>query len=248
MIDPVLEINPEAKEPNEYFKLLKSSTLRVDEKALMASLDVIAEHILQAKKIGQVAFLRKLAFTGDVLLKEQILYQSGFKDFVLIDDIKKYIDKVKPVNSVKIIELERYPRAIPWEAMSNIAKAQDLGLFTDFCVIFTDFSDADYKTPEEKKMVARNRDPVVFGFFKDSDTGQKHDRFYLIADWEDETCDLTFSKLIDRMQSDGIKNASKKIGQDAAYIQGLIGQTLKDTEKEAKPKHKPFWSRFKWLK
>jgi hypothetical protein len=244
----LIEINENATEPNEYFKLLKSNTLKVDPKALEAALATIAEHILQAKKIGQKAFLRRLAFTGDVLLKEQILYQAGFKDYVLIEDIKRYIDKVKPANSVKIIELERYPRAIPWEAMQRIAKAQELKLFTDFCVVFTDFSDQDYKTPKDKEVVARNRDPIVFGFFKDDETGEKHHRFYMVADWEDETCDLTYPKLVDRMQSQGIKHPGKQISQDAAYIQGLIGQTLQETSKETGVKKKNFWSRFPWLK
>lgn len=246
-METLIEINPDAKEPNEYFKLLKESALQVDVESLKSALYVIAEHILQAEKIGQKSFLRKLAFTGDTLWKEQILFQSGFKQFVMIEDIKKYIDNVKPKNSVKIIELERYPRAIPWEAMQKISKAQELNLFSDYCVVFTDFTDADYKTPEEKKMVARNRDPVVFGFFKDDETGQKHERFYMLADWEDDTCDLTFNKLVDRMAATGIKNPSKAISQDAAYIQGLIGKTLQETATPEK-KQKSFWGKFKWLK
>lgn len=241
-----ITINEDAKEAKDYFKILKASTSKIDEAEIQGALDQIAEHLIKAESIGQKSFRRRLAFTGDVLLKEQFLFHRGFKDFVLVEDIKKYIDKVKPANSVKIIELERYPRVIPWECMERIAKAQSFNVFSDFCVVFTDFSDNDYKTEEEKKLVARNRDPVVFGYFIDKQTGDKHDRFYLITDWEDEYCDLTFSKLIQEMSAKGIKSPSKQIGQDALYIQGLIGKAMDDTTD--KVKKKSFWSKFKWLK
>ncbi len=241
-MDAKLEINPDAKEPNEYFKLVKGSLQDIDADALQASLSIIAEHILHAQKIGQTSFLRRLAFTGDVILKEQVLFANGIKSFVSGEDVKRYLDTIKPVNSVKVIELERYPRAIPLDCMIEIEKVQALGIFTDYFVLFTDFTDTVYKTPQEKALVERNRDPIVFGYFQDAETGHKHDRYYFITDWVDQYCDLTFPNLIARMECEGIRRPKQFIGQGSDYIQTLVQRTLRDTM--APSKKKSFWK--KW--
>lgn len=249
-MDHLIQINQDAKEPNEYFKLLKAQKQVFDVTTVQNQLNIIAEHLLVAKDIGQTSFVRQLAFMGDTLLKEQILYSHTIREFILIEDIKRYIDLVKPKNSVKLIELDRYPRAIPMNCMKDIAEAQELGVFTEFHVVFTDFSDKDYKTPEEKKVVDQNRDPIVFGVFIDKDTGRKHQRAYVITEWEDEHCDLTLNKMVKVLSDNGVKNPAKVISQDAAYIQGLIGKTLDDTaSKKPKENYRSKFNRlFKWLK
>ncbi len=142
--------------------------------------------------------------------------------------MKHLLDKTK---HIKIIELERYPRVIPLAQMDAIQKAKDLGIFDEFCVVFSDYTGEDYKTPEEKAAVARNRDPVVFGYFRHKVTAIKHDRFYFITDWEDEYCDLTFGKMIEKMSAAGIKKPAHEIGTDAAYVQELVTMTLEDMSK-----------------
>ena len=248
-----LEVNPDAIEPKDYFKILKGKTCEIELGGIEKALETIARHILTAKQIGQETFIRKLAFSGNVLLKEQILYQEGFKKFVLLDDIKHYIDNVKPANSVKIIELERYPRAIPLICMETVAKTQKKNLFDKYCVVFTDLSNAEWKTPKEKAVVTRNRDPIIFGFYLDEETGHKHDRFYYVTDWEDKMCHLTFDKMVNAMKIDHkIKNPVKEISTGEDYIQTLFDETLKETSKvkdeEKKDEKKDFWSYFPWLK
>lgn len=228
----IIEVNEDALEPSEYFKILKGKLEGINEEELQRSLNYVADQILAAKRVGQKSFLRQLSFTGDALLKEQILLSRGIKDYVLRDDIKQFILNVNPKNSIKIIELERYPRAIPLEVLQKISEVQTLNLFDDYCIVFTDLTNEDYSTPEEKKFVARNRDPIVFGFFRDPQTGKSHDRFYFIADWEDEHCDLTFSKLIDKMSKQGFKKPGNEISNDHNYLQNLIKSSLKETEEK----------------
>jgi hypothetical protein len=228
MTDETVKVNPEAIEPHEYFAVLKESVKAVDADALQSQLSVVAEHLIRAKALGQKNLLNQLAFTHDVIVREMKLLAAGLARFVYQDDVKHLLDKTK---HIKIIELERYPRVIPIEQMAAIQKVKDLGVFDEFCVVFSDYTGEDYKTPEEKATVARNRDPVVFGYFRHKVTAIKHDRFYFITDWDDEYCDLTFGKMIEKMAALGIKKPDHEIGTDAAYVQELVTMTLEDMNK-----------------
>lgn len=222
-----VSVNLEAIEPKDYFTVVKSKIGNVDKESLQNQLSTIAEQILEAKKIGQKKYLEQLVFAYTCIIKEQALAAAGYTKYVYKDDVKLFIDKITPANSVKIIELDRYPRAIPLTVMQELSKVQAMNIFDDYCVVFTDFTDADYKSSEEMKTVERNRDPIVFGYFKHKDTGLKHDRFYYVADWEDEYCELTFTKMIEKMTNTmGMVDPEKEIKQDPEYLQEIINSTL----------------------
>lgn len=238
----IAEINEKAIEPNEYFKVLKGGLKKTELTALQKQLDIIAEHIVLARNVGQKNFLKKLSFSYETIIKEQLLFTKGYKEFVFKDDVRQFLDKVTPKNSVKIIELERFPRSIPVANLKKIQEAQDLNIFDDYAVVFTDFTKDKHQTSADKKTIARNRDPIVFGYFEDKKENYYHDRFYFITDWEDEYCDLTFTKMIDKMSKQGIKNPKKEISTDHEYIMELIN-SFKSEEKEPEIKSETFWSK-----
>lgn len=186
-------------EPIEYFKNLKTNLKDAELEMFQKQMKVISEQIILSKQIGQDNLLNKLSFTYKVIAKEQQAFSAGYTKYLLKDEILKFLNVVKPKNSVKIIELKRYPRPIPMDALQLIDKAQKLEIFDDFFVVFTDFTDNNYESEKDKEMIQRNRDPVVFGWFKNDIAGFKHDRMYLIADWIDDHCDLDFSRLIEKM-------------------------------------------------
>jgi signal recognition particle subunit SEC65 len=249
-----VDINPDAMEPHEYFKILKTKKQDAYEEALQTQLNAVASYIIKAKELGQKSLLEKLSFTYEVIIKEQKLLAHGVKTFVYQKDVKAYLDKA---DNLRIIELSRYPRFIPVENMEAIKKVQDLGIFEDFCIVFTDYSEDDYKTEAEKAKVARNRDPIVFGHFQHKETGIKHDRLYFITDWEDEECDLTFPDLIKKMADAGFKDADHQLATDNAYINEIIRSTMDDMSKPMShsfaisrvDEPKSFWERLKiWKK
>ncbi len=221
-------IDTKAIEPHEYFKVLKSNRKKITIEALQNQLNLIAHHIISANKVGQTSLVERLAFTHEVLIKEQTLVANNFNGFVYEDDLKKFLDGV---DNIMTIELSRYPRFIPEENINEIERAKKLNIFDEFCVVFTDFSGKDHKTEKEKEKVARNRDPVVFGYFRNKNKGIKHDRFYFITDWEDDDCDLTFCELIQKMEKSGIKHASHNIETTPNYLDELIKITLDDINK-----------------
>jgi len=236
-----IAVNKDAIEPKDYFKILKSNVKKSVKEKLEAQLEALGAQIIHAREVGQKNFLERLSFCYDTVLKEQSLLAQGVDRFVYKEDVKSFLDVVEPKNSIKIIELERYPRSIPLDNLKQIQDVQKLGIFDDYCVVFTDLTGQDYQTPKEKAFVAKNRDPIVFGYFKDMPTATQHERFYFITDWEDEYCDLTFTKMIERMGEAGIKNPEHTIGVDHKYLADIVSE-IRSGGKEDK-KSKSFWER-----
>lgn len=222
-------------EPHEYFAELKTNLKDAQKAEFESQMATIKEQILAASEIGQKTFLHRLSFTHEVIKKEQELLAYGISKYMLRDDITKFLDKVVPKNSIKIIELDRYPRPIPLDVMTKIKEVKELGIFDDFFIVFTDFTDNTYETPEEKKMVERNRDPVVFGWFKLDKPNFKHDRVYYVADWIDEYCDLDFAQLVKKMSESGFKAPGEikpgKITIDDSKISDIVKNSYNDMNK-----------------
>lgn len=225
-----IEVNENAIEPNEYFKVLKGSRKKQTNDKLQAQLRALGEHIIAAKSVGQKSFLEKLSYGYSAIIKEQQILAHGYDTFVYTDDVKKLIENVKPKNSVRIIELDRYPRSIPLHCLKKIKEAKDLNLFDEYVVVFTDLSgksSEDYQTGTEKEFVKRNKDPIVFGMFRHETTQLTHERLYFICDWEDELCNLTFSKLIEALSKDhDISNPERKIGYDEKYLNEIVHDVM----------------------
>jgi hypothetical protein len=225
-------VNTEAVEPTEYFRVLKSKVDETTAKYLQDQLDVIAAQIVAAKEVGQQSFLNILSFAYQTIIKEQILLANGINKFVDKEDVKTFLDKVQPQNSIKVIDLSRFPRAIPLKVLKDIKHAQDLNIFDEFLVVFTDLQNLIKQDEATKEFINRNRDPVVFGIFKHDKIGIDHDRFYYITDWEDEYCDLTFPRMIQKMQKVGISNPEGTIGTDKKYVQEIVEHTMQELNKK----------------
>ncbi|QSM00774.1 hypothetical protein YerA41_073 [Yersinia phage YerA41] len=217
-------------EPDEYFNRLKGCLTESQIDVLNQKLEVVYSHLESARKNGQHKLIQTLVFNGKSILREIKASSVGFSRYVNKDDLKKFIDLIKPRDSVKIIELERYPRIIPEDASAKLKLAKDNNLFDTYYVVFTDYTGKDYSTPEEKKIIQRNRDPILLGVYDDPILGDKGDRFYLIADWVDEYCDLTFDKMITEMTKVGI-DVTKAVG-DISNPEKLLNEYLKSVPKE----------------
>lgn len=184
-------------DPNEYFSYIKSKKQVCNDEFLDKFYNVIEEQLSKAVAIKQNAMVKKLAFTLKTVEKEHTLSKYGIDTFVYKDDIQEFIKMVEN-KVVKIIDLEFYPRTIPDEVYEKLKELQDNKVFDNYYVVFTDY------TNEAGKAVAverRRKDPILFGTFEKKIDGiwNIHDRFYYIADWEDEYCDLTLSKMVTEM-------------------------------------------------
>lgn len=239
------KVTGEPIEPSVYFQQLKEKLTPVQYDELEKGLLYYAEQIKLAEGNGQESLLSSLRFGANTILKEIELLSIGIDTYILRDDLDKTVQLIEPKGSVKVIELERFPRIIPPEPSAEIARVRELGIFDKFCVVFTDFTGKDYATPEEKKIIERNKDPIVFGYFQNNEVSyiDLSTRFYFITDWEDEFCDLTLDKLSKIMIDKQVTTNPTFTVEDAKGI--IQTHLLNNQKKEGIEEPSSFFKRLK---
>lgn len=190
-------INEMELSPKEYFERIKDKKNTITSEQLEKVYENCLELANKYYATGQVRGLRKILFCMESLEKEKKLLNLGISTFIYRDDIDFYIDEVakkRPdfqTRPVKSIDLERYEREIPDEVVDIISKTKDI--FDRMYVVYTDYTG---KAERQIEAVKKEKDPILFGVFLDSENKVCVDRFYYLADWEDEYCDLTLDKMV----------------------------------------------------
>lgn len=179
--------------PSQYFDYLKDAKNTITVEALRNSFDVFIKLADKYQKLGQVESFKKLCFLADTLVKEEKLIEMGITTYVYKDVVEDYIENVAD-KIVKIIELSRYMREVPDELVDVVEKTKDI--FDQFYVVFTDYTGKEERKIEKER---RDKDPILFGVFKNNTTVS--DRFYFLGDWVDEYCDLTLDKMVEQYKA-----------------------------------------------
>ena len=176
--------------PSQYFDRLNEAKQEISSERLKTSYKKFKELGKKYEKSGQKEAYNKLLYLAEVMKKEEQLIEMGVTTFIYKDTIEDYITKVAD-KTVKIVELSRYMREIPDEIVDTIAKVKDI--FDELYVVFTDYTGKEERKVEKER---RDKDPILFGVFKNN--AVVADRFYFLGDWVDEYCDLTLDKFIDQ--------------------------------------------------
>ena len=179
--------------PSQYFDYIKGAKKTITTDALKNSYEVFVKLAEKYNKLGQKESLKKLCFLADTLIKEEKLIELGITTYIYKDVIEDYIESVA-AKTVKIVELSRYTREIPDELVETVEKTKPL--FNEFYVVFTDYTGKEERKVEKER---RDKDPILFGVFKDNNNVA--DRFYFLGDWVDEFCDLTLDKLVEEYKN-----------------------------------------------
>lgn len=179
-------------DPKTYFNKLKRSRKKNTVEELNKIYDFSISLLDKYISVGQIKGARKIIFQLEVIKKELDLVNNGVDTFVYRDDLEEYIDDVSD-KAVKIIELENYERDIPEDIASKIAVLKSKKIFTDYYIVFTDYTGKYERRVEEER---KDKDPIIFGAFTDESAGCVCERFYYLGDWEDQYCDLTLDKLL----------------------------------------------------
>lgn len=218
-------------EPKEYFEYLKSRVSTVTLDSLIEQNKTVDREITKADSVGAKNVTHKLSVLREIIIKEKLLVEMGLTKYVDRADVLKFIDNVKPANSVRIVEIQKYPRIIPEDNALQIKQFLDVGVFDEIVIVYTDFTDEDPHDKESRETVARNRDPIAFGIFRNPDINFVHDRLYFITDWEDEFCDLTFARMIEKMSKMGIKDPDKDLTAAVDQIVARSKNEIKATQR-----------------
>ncbi|MGF0347651.1 hypothetical protein ACQR3P_28840 [Rhodococcus sp. IEGM1300] len=176
--------------PTEYFEQVKAKQETLTDVALHEFYNNSLKLFHKYQTTGQTRAMEKLAFYIDNVPKERELLSMGFDRYVHQDDVTMFLDNVSD-RVIKITDLASYERDIPNDIAANIELTRHL--FDEYYVVFTDY------TGEAERKVAvhrRDKDPILFGAFKDQRKRHISNRFYFLGDWEDEYCDLTFDRFV----------------------------------------------------
>ena len=180
----------------QYFEKVKSSLNKSQTQELLIAIDRMRVEIQKAHIAGQVVLVNELKFTLEAMTKELYAASCGYDQYIDRATLQDFLENVMPKNVIKSSDLARYNRIIPDVNLAEIQRCKSLGLFDEFVVIFTDLNDKFVKENMSIQQINKNRDPVVLGYFYNKEYNMKYDRYFLITDWEDEFCDLTFNKMI----------------------------------------------------
>lgn len=183
--------------PKFYFKYVKKKLKPLQRLKMDSRMKRVEKSWETMMKNGQDALAQKTLNWLEVQTKESAIYAKGVKFFIDKEDLDKFKNKIKE-GRISDTRFESYTRHIPDDVLKR--KKEVESAFDEFW-IYHYFSpkQADVKdmSPlEEEKM----RDPILFGKLRNSN------RFYFIADWEDEFCTLTFDELLDELDIDNGEN------------------------------------------
>ena len=191
--------------PQQYFDAVKSRKQNMTDEKLCAVYDNCLTLLNKYYITGQRVGMEKLLFHLDCIEKEREIVSMGIDTFVYRDDIEFYIEEVAE-SVVKIIDIESYEREIPDDVVNIVSRVKDK--FDQLYIVFTDYTgNAERKVEEER----RRKDPILFGTFQDEKSRSINDRFYYLADWVDEYCDLTLDKMVNEVRKNSGKNIEHKI-------------------------------------
>lgn len=186
----------EEMNPQQYFDIVKSRKHRITDADLLQVYDNCLDLLNKYVITGQVKAIKKLLFHLDCIEKERKIIEIGINTFVYRDDIEEYIDNIAK-DTVKIIELENYEREIPDSICDLIQQVRPL--FDQMYVIFTDYTGSMERQVAKER---REKDPILFGTLQNKESKTIIDRFYYIADWEDQYCHLTLDKMVNEMRKE----------------------------------------------
>lgn len=174
------------------FKYIKSKFGMLENLVMKRRLDKLEKAFYQAVDNGQEALGEKLIKEMARETKESVLYAKGIKYFVEKDDIWKHKNDIQG-GHISDTPFESYTRVIPKDVIKK-KKAVE-GLFDGFVILHYYEEEIENKRSKKQKMSSEEknkmRDPILFGWVKETS------RWYFIADWEDEYCDLTFDEIVD---------------------------------------------------
>lgn len=131
-------------------------------------------------------------------MKEAAVIVKGYDRYIEYDKLYKYFDRIRD-GKISLTHFESFMRPVPKDVLAKKKKTD--GLFDGYAILHSyDPKKMDdkgrTKTKEEtKKSETRKKakDPILFGVHYGSG------RLWFIADWIDETCDLTFNELVQTM-------------------------------------------------
>lgn len=224
------------------FKKIKESCTEVTMNSLKMYMEEAEKHILDFVKTGQWLAKSKTEWLLECAIKEQELVKLGITRCCFRDDVRKFCED-HPTRVLKICDVADYERIIPVEGIDIMEKTKDI--FDQFVIVYTDH------TKKSARKTEKVRDPILFGIFmsdivvSEPDSEEENpedgkakepkkpvlttvmsDRMYVLYDWEDDQCDLTWSRMLRESADNGTKVTAQHVA-DHVPLMTRIGRVLR---------------------
>lgn len=217
--------------PKLYFSYVKSKLNKTQLKKLKSRLRKLQSLVRNAAEHGQTALYEEFTRMLVVAVRESEAAACGYDVYIEKKDIEKFMNKVTESessvkNPVKFRKLEEFPRPVPDKIGKIIKSVQSKKLFDELHVLYLDYTEEKIKSTKEK---IREKDPVLLGKFS-----YDSNRYFFIADWIDEYCDLTLGKFVDKLKEGDQEYDTKKIEDITPEYLERIKQEMKEREERLK--------------
>jgi len=187
----------------EYFSNVKASVKELE--IITARADGYERALVAAKSSGQKALYERLTDALRAYKYESQMISVGITKYVTEDDMIR-LYKLSPVTkrysqrkigALRLDWVKNYTRMIPDAILAKKQRADELGLFDNYCVLHFDPDGKSFELTNAQKQA--KKDPILFGVLR----GQN--KLYIIGDWIDEICDFDLTALADALGNDAIR-------------------------------------------
>lgn len=178
--------------PRLYFSYVKSKFTKLQVADLKQRVERLAVLLEDVQETGQRALYEELMTLMALAIREQEVSVAGHDLFVLKADIDRFREKVVD-RTVSFVKLEEFTRPLPKDVKAKLDRVKALNLFDEFWVLANNPLKETAKTMAKR---VKEKDPILFGRW----LYDEH-RFFYVADWVDEHCDLTLDKFVKTLSS-----------------------------------------------
>lgn len=169
---------------DEFFNRLKREKLEL--KIIDSIMDDYLVSIERAKLLDQTALVEKLQDQLPIVKKETEMVLAGVTDYLTVNQVDNLLKKSD--RNIRQTVLKNYTGIIPDDIVMRVSELKKKNIFDDFMVLHYDpKKENEDLTKAEKE---KKKDPIIFGYVKNSD------KYYYIADWIDEFCNLTMNEVV----------------------------------------------------
>lgn len=212
--------------PQHYFRFIKSKLTVMEQDKLQRRLTNLKLMVVDAQDLDQRALYEKLCEVLAVVVRESEAVACGIDTWIDKKTIEKF--RLKVVGKVvKFESFDKFPRLVPKAPKAKIAAAMRKNLFDEYWILYVDYTGDKQEELKTNKEKIRNKDPIVFGRYL-----YQPDRYYAIADWVDEHCDITLDKIVDVLSKDDPTFALTDVPDlDRAEIEKIKAEVLARTKR-----------------
>lgn len=179
--------------PRLYFKYLKSKLTTLEQRTFKARMKELEKLADEFTSTGQEAMSDNCIRQFLILSREAAVYACKFTKYITEEHVDKYRYNIRKCK-LQVTPLKNFGRVLPKQVAVVAKKCIEKKLFDDYVVFHLD-NKAHKETESER--IERKRDPILFGKIEGSN------KYYFIADWEDDLCDLRFSDIVENLALKG---------------------------------------------